>query len=611
VTSVSVARHGKRVVIVGGGISGLASAGLLAREGHEVTLLEKAPTVGGRASSWASDGFRFDLGPSWYLMPEVFDHFFKLMGTSADEQLDLVSLDPGYRVFFEGENDPIDIPHGLEANVALFEAIEPGAGAAIRDYLVSSRETYDIAKERFLYTSFRSWLPLLRRDVVTRLPTLGRLLLQHLDSFVARTVRDPRLAQILGYPAVFLGSSPFETPSMYHLMSTLDLDDGVLYPQGGLTTVIEKIAALARDNGVRIVTDATVTRIRTTAGRRPRATGVDWTDAAGQVHSEFADLVVSAADLHHTETALLPRELQSYGESYWSAKNPGPSALLMYLGVSGELPALEHHTLLFSKDWHDNFSRIFGADKSIPEPPSLYVCKPSVVDPSTAPAGQTNLFVLVPLPAQPELGRGRMPGSRADAAPGAAAGAGAAAVDASSAAPDAASSAFDNSGPDVLERLGDAVIQQIADWTGTPDLNSRIVLRRTRGPQDFVDDYNSWSGSMLGPAHTLAQSAMFRAGNVSKKVRGLFYVGGSVRPGIGLPMCLISAEVLLKNLRGDTSTEPLPEPAPARTQPGSGNSGRERTGASREAQPGSDNSGRERTSGPTAPAPASTPDVPA
>jgi phytoene desaturase len=535
----SVARHGKRVAIIGGGISGLASAGLLAREGHEVTVFEKGPRVGGRAGSWESEGFRFDLGPSWYLMPEVFDHWFRLMGTTAAEQLDLVSLDPGYRVFFEGESAPIDIPHGLEANVALFDSIEPGSGPRIRDYLASSRDTYDMAKKRFLYTSFRSWLPLLRRDVATRLPTLARLLLENLDAFVARTVSDRRLAQILGYPAVFLGSSPFETPSMYHLMSTLDLDDGVLYPQGGLTTVIDRIAALAVDAGVTIVTEATVTAIRTTAGRRPRASGVEWTAADGTARSQVADLVVSAADLHHTETTLLPRALQTYGESYWTRRNPGPSALLMYLGVSGELPALEHHTLLFSRDWRDNFGRIFGPTKSIPEPPSLYICKPSVVDPSTAPAGQTNLFVLVPLPADPAIGLGSMPPAASSA----------------SAPPRAG-----NSGSTGLEQLGDAVIQQIAEWADIPDLNSRIVLRRTRGPQDFVDDYNSWSGSMLGPAHTLAQSAMFRAGNVSKKVRGLYYVGGSVRPGIGLPMCLISAEVLLKNLRGDTSTEPLPEP---------------------------------------------------
>lgn len=513
-----------RVVIIGGGIAGLASAALLAREGHEVTLVERREATGGRAYSWSADGFRFDMGPSWYLMPEVFDHFFKLVGTSAAEQLELVQLDPGYRVITQGHDDWTDIAATREDNVALFESIEPGAGAKLERYLDSALDTYEMAKKRFLYTSFESFGPLLTTDVLKRTPKLVQLLLQNLDTYVARRFDDLRLRQVLGYPAVFLGSSPFDTPAMYHLMSHLDLADGVLYPMGGFTTLIERIHAVAEQQGASIRTSAPVARILVDEATST-ARGVEL--EGGEVIE--ADIVVSAADLHHTETQLLPEAHQSYPEEYWEPRNPGPSALLLYLGVKGELPNLEHHTLLFAADWRENFEAIFGPDTRLPEPASLYICKPSGVDPSVAPEGHENLFVLVPAPADLALGRGDV----------------------------------DGDGDTRLEAYADRIIAQIAQWTRTPDLAERIVLRRTYGPGDFHADLNAWRGSMLGPAHTLKQSAFFRTGNVSKKVRGLYYVGASTIPGIGLPMCLISAEVLVKRLRGDTSTGPLPEPLEA------------------------------------------------
>ncbi|TXK18979.1 phytoene desaturase family protein [Homoserinibacter sp. GY 40078] len=509
-----------RTIVIGGGIAGLATAALLSREGHEVLLLEKNEALGGRAGSWEHDGFRFDTGPSWYLMPEVFEHFFRLCGTTATEQYELVTLDPGYRVYAEGVEEPLDIAASRDENLALFERVEPGSGERMRGYLDRAQEIYELALAHFLYSTFQRFGPVFSGRVLRRGGRLGRLLLEPLDRLAGRTVRDPRLRQVLGYPAVFLGASPSLAPSMYSLMSHLDLVDGVRYPMGGFTQVIAAMERVARSGGAQLRTDAEVTAIRVQEGR---AVGVELADG------EFlpADLVVSAADLHHTETVLLQHPVdRTYPESYWERRTPGPSALLLLLGVRGEVPELAHHTLLFARDWEQNFDAIFGDEQRVPATPSLYVCAPSGLDASVAPSGDTNLFVLVPLPADPRLGHGNV----------------------------------DGDGDAAVEALADRVIAQIADWTGAHDLAERIVVRRTIAPADFRDDLNSWRGTALGPAHTLRQSAFFRGRNASRRVEGLLYAGGSTIPGIGLPMCLISAELVVKRLRGDTSAGPLPEP---------------------------------------------------
>lgn len=330
---------------------------------------------------------------------------------------------------------------------------------------------------------------------------------------------------------------------MYHLMSALDLDDGVRYPLGGFWEVLASFRRLAEDAGATITTGAEVTEILTEAGPRRsrfrtgprrRASGVRWRDEHGRLHTEDADHVVSAADLHHTETTLLSAQDRSYPESWWDKVTSGPGAVLVMLGVRGKLPELAHHSLFFTRDWTANFESIFGADPSVPTPASSYVCRASATEPGLAPADHENLFVLIPMPADVSLGAGGR----------------------------------DGAGDPVVEQIAQAAIEQIGDWAGIEDFEERIVLRQTVGPADFATDYNSWRGSVLGQAHTLRQSAMFRPQNVSPKVSGLYYAGGTVAPGIGVPMCLISAELVLKHLRRDYSAGPLDpdslRPGPAR-----------------------------------------------
>ncbi|AZG46582.1 phytoene desaturase family protein [Gordonia insulae] len=524
----------KRIVVIGGGVAGLATAALLAEDGHDVEVVEKNEQPGGRAGSWSRDGFRFDTGPSWWLMPDVFDHFFGLLGTTTAEQIDLRRLDPGYRVFFEGHDESIDIMADESVNRALFDAVEPGAGVAFDEYLASARHAYDLAVQRFLYTNFDSPRAFLGRDVLANAPRLAALLVGTLDKHIAARFRDRRLRQILGYPAVFLGSSPDRAPAMYHLMSLLDLADGVRYPDGGFTRLVDALVRLAEQRGVRIRTSTPATAILTESRRptsparrrRPAVSGVEVRTPGGGTEIVPADIVVGAADLHHVETRLLPPELQTFPQRWWDRATSGPGAVLVYLGVRGPVPELQHHSLFFTEDWTANFDSIFEKPTRIPTPASLYVCKPSATDGSVAPADHENLFILVPVPADPGLGRG----------------------------------GIDGTGDPLIEQTADHAIEMVARWAGVPDLADRVVVRRTVGPADFVTDLNSWSGGALGPAHTLRQSAFLRAANRSRKVSGLFYAGGSTTPGIGLPMCLISAELVRKRVRGDRSVGPLPVP---------------------------------------------------
>ncbi|MEV7973825.1 phytoene desaturase family protein [Cellulomonas sp. NPDC089187] len=505
-----------RVIVIGGGIGGLATAALLARGGAEVTLLERSDQVGGRAGTLTLDGFRFDTGPSFYFMPEVFDHFFALFGERTADHLDLVRLDPAYRLFPE-DGAPVD----LTADPwPVFESLEPGAGERVQAYAEEASEAYRTALDHFLYTTFARPDRAVSADVLRRSGTLARLLTQTLAERIEDVTEHPVIRQMLGYHAVFLGSSPYRVPALYSLMSHLDLVDGVLYPRGGMYTLIEAIERIARAQGVEIRAGVDVVGIEVDPAardlRHPRRTGTarGVRLASGEVLA--ADVVVSAADLFHTETALLPEQHRTRPESWWQDKGPGISALLIMAGVRGPLPELAHHSLFFTRDWPGNFDAILGDDKRVPEPASLYVSRTTATDPGAAPEGHETLYVLVPFPADPSI------------------------TD--------------------LDGYADRFLDQIGDWAGIEDLRSRIVTRHLVGPADFARDYSAWQGTALGMEHTLAQSAMFRPGNRSPKVPNLLYTGAGTVPGVGLPMCLISAELVAKRLLGETSPTPLPTP---------------------------------------------------
>lgn len=482
------------VIIIGAGVAGLATAGLLARNGYQVTVVEKNATFGGRAGNLEAKGFRWDTGPSWYLMPDAFERFFQQMGTSTKEVLDVVRLsEPAYRIFPE-HHLPLDIPAGRENVVKLFESIEQGAGKQLEAYLDSAEFAYRTALDHFLYTTFSSPLVFLRRDILTNLAFLISLLTTSLDKHVAKRFTDTRLRQVLAYPAVFLSSRPEKTPALYHLMSHTDLTQGVSYPIGGFHAVTKVLYKLALDNGVTFRFSSPVSSITTSDGR---ATGIALSEERLQ-----ADVVVSCADLHHTETQLLPETLRSYSENWFDKRSPGLGTVLLMLGISGELPQLAHHNLFFSENWTVDFDAVFeGTGWS----QSIYVSKPSATDPEVAPAGHENLFVLVPVKADPAFER--------------------------------------------EEEVAEDALRLISERAEIPDLASRIVFQHILGPADFARDYHAWSGGSIGPSHSLKQSAFLRGSNKSKKIAGLYYAGATTVPGVGVPLCLISAENVLIRLR--------------------------------------------------------------
>ncbi len=496
----------QRAIIIGAGLGGLATAALLAKDGYEVTVLEKHDQVGGRARVFEQDGFRFDMGPSWYLMPDVFEHFFGLFGKRVADYLTLQKLDPSYRIKF-AEGELVDFRADVDDAAAIFERWEVGAGDKFRTYIRQTEEQYRVALDGFVYKNYDSLL-----DFVT-LKNLkdGRKLdvFRTMESSLKRWFKDERIRKVLAYQLVFLGSSPYSTPALYRLMNHVDFGMGVYYPMGGIHELPQAIWKLAQEHGAALRLEAEVERIAVENGR---ARGVQLTDGT----KLEADVVVSNADGHWTDTHLLGGENQVYSQAWWDRRVLAPSAFILYLGIKGRVRELTHHNLIFSADWKKNFAQIFDTPE-LPADPSLYVCAPSVTDPTVAPKDHENLFVLVPIPPRVQPSEQQ------------------------------------------LDAYEDAILTFIAEQFGIADLTERIVTRRRYTGVDFEADYHSQGGTALGLAHNLGQTAVWRPNNTHPRVKNLYYVGAGTNPGIGMPMVLVSAQLARKRLKNDTSSTPPKE----------------------------------------------------
>jgi len=478
---------GTAVAVVGGGFGGLSAACYLADAGADVRLLEKNEQLGGRASRLERDGFKFDMGPSWYLMPDVFERFFAHFDRQPADYYGLERLDPHYRIFFK-DGDQIDVRGDLDYMRDVFESYETGAGEAFDSYLDASQEYYETAMEKFVYedrSRLRDWVD---SDVMRAAP-IGLKLTGTMQDYVEDYFQHPKLQQIVQYSLVFLGGSPQNTPALYNIMSHVDFNLGVYYPEGGLGGVVDGITQLGEELGVTYETDSEVTGITRT--RDGFLVEVD--------DREYRpDNVVVNADYAHVEQDLLPEHERQYDEEYWDERTYAPSAYLLYLGVEGDVGPLAHHTLVLPTDWDSHFEQIFDSP-SWPEEPAYYICVPSETDDTVAPEGHSNLFVLVPI------------------APGL------------------------TDGDAIRDTYREKILDDIADHTDV-ELHDRIVVEEQFAVSDFMERYNATEGTALGLAHTLRQTSLLRPSNRSSAVDGLYFTGSFTTPGIGVPMCLISGQ---------------------------------------------------------------------
>jgi phytoene desaturase len=489
----------KRIIVLGAGFSGLSAATHLAKQGYDVTVFEKNNTAGGRARRLTIDEFTFDMGPSWYWMPDVFESYFASFGKRQEQYYKLQRLDPSYRVYF-GVKEYLDIPASVKALVELFERVEPGSGKQLQRYLEEAKNKYEIALSKFIFKPGLSWLEFGEPGLIASAIRLN--IFQSIATHVRKFFRDERIIQLMEFPVLFLGATPAATPALYSLMNYADMSLGTWYPKGGMFSVVEGMARLAMEMGVKFRFDSSVEELIVT---KRKVTAIK---SKGEIFS--CDAVVASADYHHVEQQLLTVEHRTYSADYWEKRVLAPSSLLFYIGLNKKAEGLAHHTLFFDRDFVLHSKQIYEHPQW-PGDPQFYVSAASISDATVAPPGCEALVILIPV----------------------------------------AAGLTDE--PQTREHYYNVVMKRLEKATGQSLLDA-VVVKRSYAHNDFITDYNSFKGNAYGLANTLRQTAVLKPSMKSSKVNNLYYCGQLTVPGPGVPTAIISGEIaateLIKTTRG-------------------------------------------------------------
>ena len=485
-----------RIGIIGAGFAGLSAAAVLSAEGHKVEVFEKNDSIGGRARRMQIGDFGFDMGPSWYWMPDIFEKFFARFGQRPEDHYQLIKLDPAFRVFLDSEI--MDVPGEYHALREMFESRQPGAAKLLDKFMREAEFKYKVGMDQLIYRPSESWLEFVTPQVIKGAMRLD--IFSSLRKHVRRSFKDPGLVALMEFPVLFLGAMPDSTPALYSLMNYAGLKVGTYYPMGGFSSVISAMERVATDHG------AVIHRSAPVAGFDIDKSLVTRIQANG--HSADVDGVVAAADYHHVEQSLLPAEHRRYDTKYWEGRTMAPSCLLFYLGVNKKIDGLLHHNLFFDANLDNHANEIYTSPKW-PSDPLFYVSCPSKTDSGVAPEGSENVFILMPL------------------APGI------------------------EDTEDLRKQYFERIMNRLESRLGI-DIRNHIVEYRDYCINDFVEDYNSFGGNAYGLANTLRQTAVLKPRLRPKKIKNMFFSGHLTVPGPGVPPAIISgqisAELLMKEL---------------------------------------------------------------